>query len=374
MQKYSKEFSLLLIFFIFQITILLPSFFEVITMTVTISSSLIVAVILSISYIKEYRKNPPKLMAGRKNIYRAVFINLTGTLILATAFIITEGINEKILPFFLLGGAMVIFSAMESIGLVKTYKNQQAEAIDLPEAGMNIANIIKIICILWAFILIFGSLIYSACPYYFTFLNNVEFPLSWPEMAVADKEGNIYIDLGIYARIQKYDKEGNFICGFAYGKKGMSEVIIDRNDRLYIGSYHKNNILKVYDKNGRELLKTSAPGEDLTSWYLYEDGEVGLKPNERIVINETCLAVKKDKYIFTSTKFHKKIFQDKNGNKYIITKNIIYPLISRINKDGATDLTITPPIIVYLFTIPFPGIIIPLFIILFIELVEKKKK
>jgi len=374
MKKHSLEFILLFIFFVIESLLFLFSSLKLIDLAMSSVTSGVTVMILLLCYGREYIKTRPHLILKKNNFYRALFIILCGILFLFTAYLIAGGINAIIFPFFATGFMIVLFSALESIGLVKTYEGQTIEELDMPEIKRDIRNIIRLICIIWAVFLLSGSILYSKFPDFFLSLREVEFPFSRPDMVIADSKGNIYVDIGLYGRIQKYDKKGNFLSGFGYGKTGGSEVIIDCNDRLYVGTYHKNNLLKIYDSEGKKIKELSAPGEDITSWYLNKDGEAELKPDNKIIMNPTAFSVKEERYIFTSSRFYEKIFKDKKGKRYRVESNLFYPLVYRENSAGERDLIITPGILSYLFTIPFPGLVLPLIIILFTSLIKEKRQ
>jgi len=193
-------------------------------------------------------------------------------------------------------------------------------------------------------------------------------------MAVSDSDGNIYIDTGFYCRIQKYDKDGHFLYGFDYGTPGNTELIIDEHNRLYIGTYSSQNILRVFSSSGEKLYEISSPEEDITSWFLEKGGHVQSLWNNKIVLNDTVMPVREGSYLFTGTRFAGKIFQDIKGNRYIISRNLFCPSVYRENLNGIKDLTIVPKPLTYVFTIPFPSLVIPLFIMLLLSGKKEKKE
>ncbi|MFC1563961.1 NHL repeat-containing protein [candidate division KSB1 bacterium] len=84
-----------------------------------------------------------------------------------------------------------------------------------------------------------------------------------PSDFILDKEGNIYItDEGNY-RIQKFDRDGNFIAG--YGKQGqgpnefsaMNAIAIDDAGNLYISDHMKNRIVAL-SSAGKEFKRYEA--------------------------------------------------------------------------------------------------------------------
>lgn len=267
-------------------------------------------------------------------------------------------------PFFITGIIVIMFAAMESLGVLKTFNEQRMSDLDDLAIKNKFLNLIMILSIIWPLIPLSGAIIYSRFPEKLNFLRKIEFPFSNPVMAVSDSDGNIYIDISFYCRIQKYDKDGHFLYGFGYGTPGNSELIIDEHNRLYIGTYNNKNILRVFSSEGGKLYEISSPEEDLYSWFLNKGGHVQAIWNKRIVMNDTVMPVQEDTYLFTGTRFAGKIFQDIKGNRYIISRNLFRPAVCRENLNGIRDLTIVPGIMVYVFTIPFPSLVIPLFIML----------
>lgn len=374
MKIFSFEFKLFIFFIISQILLLFLSVLEVTGLTLSIIFGLLIIFFTVICYIIHYKKKLPPLLIERKTALRAFSVIFSGSIFLATVYLFTGGINQYIFPFFISAIGLIFFSALESFGLVRTYESQSVHELYKVQKENIIIKFIWILCVLWAFIPLFGSILYRPFPEMFNFLESFEFPFSSLEGAVADSNGNIYIDIGSYGRIQKYDRDGNFLYGFSYGNVGSAELIIDCNDRLYTGSYGKENILKIFSSEGKLIEKLSEPDEALTSWYLCKGGKVEILTNEKIVINETAFPVKEENYLFTSTKFYKKIFQDLKNNKYMISKNFFYPSVRRKTPDGKTDLIIKPHIFSYLFTMPFPGLIIPVFIMFLTMLLTEKKE
>jgi hypothetical protein len=305
---------------------------------------------------------------------RVIFITFFGLLFLLNVFIITGGLSKITVPFFITGIIIIIFAVMESAGILKTCKDQNFSDLDDVEVKNKYLNLIIIVSIIWPLIPLSGALIYSKFPEKFDFLRKVEFPFSNPVMAVSDSEGNIYVDIDFYCLIQKYDKHGKFLSGFGYGSPRNSEMIIDEHDRLYVGTYDSKNILRVFSTEGKKLYEVSAPEEDLTSWFLHKGGRAEIIWNNRITINDTSLPVLEDTYIFRSSKFSGKVFQDIKGNRYIISKNLFCPSVYRENLNGIRDLTIRPGFLTYLFTIPFPSLIVPLLLMFFTGFSQKKEQ
>ncbi len=371
MQKFSLEFNLLIVYLLCEFVLFFFGLFKVINLTLSSIISLVILFLLLIYMFIRRKEIPP---AGVYKIYRAIGIATLGLTFFVNIYIMTGGVNEVILPCFIIGIVITLFATLESLGFVKTYKDQSPYDLDDLKSKSNILNFVRIFFIIWAFIPTSGAVLYSRFPEHFTFLKHIEFPFSKPIMAVSDTQGNIYIDIGIYSRIQKYDKDGRFLLGFGYGSPGNSELIIDQKDRLYVGTYHWKNTLKVFSSEGKKLSEFSEPEEDLTSWFLHKDGSVELIWNQAIIIHETAIPVKEEAYLFTSTKFYEKVFQDKKGNRYLIYKNLFYPVVYRENMEGLRDLTISPNLIAYLFTLPFPCFIIPVIIIFLSSFFEKKDK
>ncbi|MEQ8172171.1 MAG: hypothetical protein ABRQ38_25015 [Candidatus Eremiobacterota bacterium] len=371
MKKYSLEFKLLLVFISVELILFLLSFTEIFNLLHSLTISLFTCLVLTIYFIIRREKIPINLSL---KLSRIVFITFFGALFLLNVFVITGGMSKITVPFFITGIAVIMFADMESLGIVKTFYGQKNSDLDDLKIKNKFLSLIMILSIIWPLISLSGALIYSRFPENFEFLKKIEFPLSNPLMAVSDSDGNIYIDTGFYCRIQKYDKDGHFLYGFDYGTPGNTELIIDEHNRLYIGTYSSQNILRVFSSSGEKLYEISSPEEDITSWFLEKGGHVQSLWNNKIVLNDTVMPVREGSYLFTGTRFAGKIFQDIKGNRYIISRNLFCPSVYRENLNGIKDLTIVPKPLTYVFTIPFPSLVIPLFIMLLLSGKKEKKE
>lgn len=371
MKKYSLEFKLLLVFISVELILFFLSFTEIFTLIHSLIISLFMCLSLIIYFIIKREKIPINISL---NLSRIVFITFFGALFLLNVFVITGGMSKITVPFFITGMAVIIFADMESLGMVKTFYGQKISDLDDVKVENKYLKLIMIVSIIWPLLPLCGAIIYSRYPEKFESLKKIEFPLSNPLMAVSDSDGNIYIDTGFYCRIQKYDKDGHFLYGFGYGTPGNTELIIDEHNRLYIGTYSSQNILRVFSSDGEKLYDISSPEEDLTSWFLKKGGHVQAIWNNKIVMNDTVMAAREDTYLFTGTRFAGKVFQDMKGNRYIISGNLFCPSVYRENLNGIKDLTIVPKPLTYLFTIPFPSLVIPLFIMLLLSRKKEKKE
>lgn len=371
MKKYSLEFNLLLVFIFCEFILFFLSFLETFTLNHSVIISFFICLLIVIYFIIRREKIPVHMTT---DLSRAIFITLFGVLFLLNVFIITGGVSKITMPFFITGIIVIIFADMESLGILKTCIEQKKSDLDNLDVKNKYLKLIMTLSIIWPLIPLSGALIYSRVPEKFDFLRKVEFPFSNPVMAVSDSDGNIYVDIDFYCRIQKYDKHGHFLSGFGYGIPGNSELIIDEHNRLYIGTYDNKNILKVFSSEGKKLYEVSSPEEDLTSWFLQRGGRAELMWNERIVINDTALPVLEETYLFTSTRFSEKIFQDRKGNRYIISKNLFCPAVYRENLSGIREVTIVPGALAYIFTIPFPSLVLPLFLMFFTGFYKKRSE
>jgi len=112
---------------------------------------------------------------------------------------------------------------------------------------------------------------------------------SFPNVAVADSKGRIYVTDGNNSRISAWDGQGNFLFFFGRGS-GESAVnlprgaVIDRQDRLYVVDAVDHSI-KVYDVSGDEVA------------FLYRFGDFGIDDGQFNYPNDIAL--------------------DKNGRLYI---------------------------------------------------------
>lgn len=97
-----------------------------------------------------------------------------------------------------------------------------------------------------------------------------------PRDMAQDSQGNIYVADGVNNRIQKFDKNGNFIAkwganggdgtnGAGNGEFNFPESIaIDGSDNIYVGEANNYRVQKL-DKNGNFIAKWGANGGDGSS-------------------------------------------------------------------------------------------------------------
>ncbi len=103
--------------------------------------------------------------------------------------------------------------------------------------------------------------------------------LNLPTELAVDSQGNVYVIDGNNHRVQKFDKDGNFLLswgglGAGDGKflfhtnpDGFYGVItVDQNDDIYVGDHH--NRVQKFDSNGTFLMKFGDTG--------YDDGEFAI--------------------------------------------------------------------------------------------------
>ena len=108
-----------------------------------------------------------------------------------------------------------------------------------------------------------------------------ESKFSFPNIAVMDSKGRIYVTDGNNSRISVWDGQGNFLFFFGRGS-GESAVnlprgaVIDQNDRLYVVDAVDHSI-KVYDVSGEEVS------------FLYAFGDFGVDDGQFNYPNDIAL-------------------------------------------------------------------------------------
>ena len=116
-----------------------------------------------------------------------------------------------------------------------------------------------------------------------------ESKFSFPNVAVMDSKGRIYVTDGNNSRISVWDSQGNFLFFFGRGS-GESAVnlprgaVIDQNDRLYIVDAVDHSV-KVYDVSGEEVS------------FLYRFGDFGVDDGQFNYPNDIALDNNRRLYI-----------------------------------------------------------------------------
>lgn len=103
--------------------------------------------------------------------------------------------------------------------------------------------------------------------------SNADGKFNAPRDMAQDSQGNIYVADGSNNRIQKFDKNGNFIAKWgANGGDGSNgtgngefdfpeSIVIDSSDNIYVGEANNYRVQKL-DKNGNFIAKWGANGGD----------------------------------------------------------------------------------------------------------------
>ena len=90
-----------------------------------------------------------------------------------------------------------------------------------------------------------------------------EMPLGGARGIGVDSQGNVYCCLEDYDRMQKYDRDGNFLTGWQYrGNRGGYYVRITEKDEVELGQA----------ANGGVFYRFSADGTVLYNWFTREGG------------------------------------------------------------------------------------------------------
>ncbi|EAY24831.1 cell surface protein [Microscilla marina ATCC 23134] len=79
--------------------------------------------------------------------------------------------------------------------------------------------------------------------------------LEFPYWLAKDSQGNIFVTDGSNHRIQKFDKDGNYLSQFGTNGNGDGQfntpraIVIDASDNIYVVDFNNNRVQK-FDKNG----------------------------------------------------------------------------------------------------------------------------
>jgi hypothetical protein len=218
MKKYSLEFKLLLVFISVELILFLLSFTEIFNLLHSLTISLFTCLALTIYFIIRREKIPINLSL---KLSRIVFITFFGALFLLNVFVITGGMSKITVPFFITGMAVIIFTDLESLGIVKTFYGQKISDLDDLEIKNKFLHLIMIISIIWPLIPLPVPFRYSRFHENLRIFEKLEIPFVESLMAVADSDVILH-SLRLLLSFQIYIKT-DFLYGFGYGTPGISD-------------------------------------------------------------------------------------------------------------------------------------------------------
>ena len=172
-------------------------------------------------------------------------------------------------------------------------------------------------CGVFFVVMFFGGLLSPAIDRQFPgFFKYVCYPLGHPASVIADEKGQIYVGLGLYNRVQVYDRTGEFRFGFQVkGNSGAFQLRWDSDRQLNIVTARGDRLM-VYDHSG-SLLSSS----------------------------------KADKELYSATRADNLSgFVDGTGNQYRIGFSLITYQVVKTDSNGKVILEIQSPILLWIFT------------------------
>lgn len=99
--------------------------------------------------------------------------------------------------------------------------------------------------------------------------DRIEFPLALVEDLGVSRDGDLFVLVRFYGRIQVYDKNGDFVRGwFFYAPSGKVYMIVNENNTIAVEAYSSDTIYTFNDKG--TLLKTNEH-KDMYSEYASEE-------------------------------------------------------------------------------------------------------
>jgi len=184
-------------------------------------------------------------------------------------------------------------------------------------------------------------------------LYKVEFPFSEATHVVADSEDYVYIFSNFNKRIQKYSKEGRFICGWFPTNCKFPHVAIDENDFIHI---HAALSLRKYDDSGKFIDEVGMKPE-ASGWWRFRENSFIWDPNAKQPEQyDEHNRVVKDGDLLPSTELRKVGFETPDARYYKLTRLWgVFPVVSVKSYPLESEGYIMPNPLSLTFTFVFPG-------------------
>jgi hypothetical protein len=200
------------------------------------------------------------------------------------------------------------------IFIVDAKRSTILKSINLEITGKYAERIIKLLSLYLELFCLIS--IFSLITNYFSLNLNIEYPLDELESLAVDNNGNIYLVLGYYRRIQAYDNNGKFLSGWPvdFGN-GSHRLKVDESDRILLSG--TNGEIFIFNKNGKLI------SQDRKKYATY------------------------DQFPDTGYQDFKRVF-DSQGNSYRIARSEIFPFIEVDHYNG-TKKFISSPFFVAIF-------------------------
>ncbi|MCC6124569.1 MAG: hypothetical protein IT426_06390 [Pirellulales bacterium] len=190
-------------------------------------------------------------------------------------------------------------------------------------------------------------------------------PLPWSDFCdfVESSDGDVYVSLGFYHRVLRYDADGNFVASYPEPPGKGDELAADLQGRIFLCYKRGRERVVVFSRAWQKLADYENNSNELVSWRLDGKGE---PVSEQSWETATAVdrAAKPGDYIF-----HRKQREDSftciDGSRLVRTGNHL----ERISCDGRVIVTYSSPWILRPFTFPWP-MITGWFLIAFIKYLD----
>jgi hypothetical protein len=195
--------------------------------------------------------------------------------------------------------------------------------------------------VIWVSIFLFGLLCWFGSIFLHVSMPSPKclFPLSVPEQIVVNSKGDIYCVSRFYNRLQVFNSKGEFLRGwFINLPAGKFDISVDTKGDIYL--FAKNNRKGYkYSNNGKHLEEISNP---------YSAGSPNLSQ-------------------FTKT-------ENSFGEVYSIQNQFLFPEIIKTSSSGHKTLLYRQPFGLWLVTMPIPGFILFMILLLLEKPISRRIK
>lgn len=280
-----------------------------------------------------------------KLTFKEKLVVAIGTILCMLA-IIGAGYYERIKTFFLwliliITALLILCSIFKAIlDLVREHCSHQSISTGLPIHSI-VWKILKSISIWGCFFVGWIWMIGFVSGFFAAGLSatgrpmassSIRVPLGVPGGIAIDSESRIYYMANSYNRIQVYEKNGHFLCGWFFPRSGnlsaTTQMITDKDDYLHVetGYYETKNPIKDIDRKVYSVFSTN--------------GELLEKRSETF------------SYMKIPDVFERK---DAEGNIYKVKGRLIFPKVVKITPSGKEVVLISDPFYLKFINAPLPS-------------------
>jgi hypothetical protein len=192
-------------------------------------------------------------------------------------------------------------------------------------------------------------------------------PLPWSDFSdfVEGSDGHIYVSLGFYRRVLRYDADGHFIASYPEPSGKGDALAADLQGRIFLCYKRGHERVGVFNGAWQQLAMYENSSNELVSWRLDDKGEP-VPEQSWEAATAVDRAAKRGEYIF-----HRKQREDSftciDGSRLVRTGNHL----ERISGDGHVIVTYGSPWFLQPFTFPWP-MITGWFLVFFIKYLDYK--